>query len=145
MSNPSASWVIQPDESLFSLEEGETSSDLGVDFLLEDGDIVFGEDIQMVSGVEAVAQMVRIRLQMFKGEWFLDANLGMPWFDEILGYTYNETLTRKRVRDLILGTEGVIELVSLELSFESSTRELTITWTATAEDGTFTDSLGQVI
>jgi hypothetical protein len=50
------------------------------DLVIENGDFVFAR------GIDAVAQSCRIALQMFEGEWFLDQSVGIPYWQQILGF-----------------------------------------------------------
>lgn len=48
-------------------------------------DLVLADDaLVMVSGAETVAQCVRLTLETFKGEWFLDTGHGTD-YDQIIG------------------------------------------------------------
>ena len=88
-----------------------------------------------VRGREAVAQSIRCRLRLFRGEWFLDQSIGVPYLKNdqvpqaqaILGRRFNATSTRAEIRAAILGAPGVLEITSLEVAFVIATRALTIT------------------
>jgi hypothetical protein len=88
----------------------------------------------------ATIQAVATRLRLFKGEWFLNLDDGVPWYQEILGKSFNlprvETIIRNRIRE----TEGVKELNEFSLRLASSTRLLTVSFkAATIYDDEFTD------
>lgn len=81
--------------------------------LSADGDYTFGNSQAnfLVDSPEAVAQAVLTRLRLSRGEWFLDITEGMPWGTDVLGVD-TATTRDAAVRDIILGTEGVTELVT---------------------------------
>ena len=74
----------------------------------------------------AVAQAVKTRLLLIAGEWFLDADEGTQ-YDEVLGYG-TQGSRDLAIRERILGTPGVIELVDYR-SVVSATRKFTVTAT----------------
>lgn len=104
----------------------------------DDGDLdVVEGDARWARGLEGVAQGIRLRLSIFKGEWFLDTTLGMPWRKRvgvveedaaILGGKYDDLKARTAIREAILDTEDDLEIVSLTTSFDSATRQLSISW-----------------
>jgi hypothetical protein len=99
-----------------------------------DGDILIDADgLHFVSGLEGVAQLCRIALQLFKEEWFLNQDAGMPWFQEILGEKFNEALVRQRVSETLLKVTGVIAITSLKITF--SNPALKITYSVQTEFG----------
>lgn len=108
-----------------------------------------GDDVEMgprgfrfTYGAEAVAQGVLVRLRNIKGEWFLDLENGVPWFQSILGSKYSEPEIRGIVSDAIGKSPGVTEIISLVISFSSSTRSLDIAFeTRTVFGDTATGSL----
>lgn len=109
------------------------------DFLLDDDhDIVITDDIQFVNGVDGVAQHVNIRLRMFVGENFTNLDLGVPYFtnefvDEsraLLGQKFNEQKVLSVFRQIILGTPGVLSVISSVVSFDNITRTLSGSWEA---------------
>jgi len=57
------------------------------------GDLVVGNFVDhTVSNIDGLVQRIRIRLQVFLGEWFLDNTRGVPYFQEILekGTSYDQ-------------------------------------------------------
>lgn len=113
-----------------------------IDLLLDsDGDLVIDSDVHFSTGVNAVAQGIRIRLQNFKGEWFLDLDDGVPYYQDILGQKYDQNKVRDAFRDAILATPGVEELLKLEVSFDGQTRTLSVEWEVRAATGTIEESL----
>lgn len=67
---------------------------------------------------ETVGQRLKIRLQSFLGEWFINTVYGVPYWQRLLGIKQ----TSKAAADLIfqqeiLKEEGVKEIVSFESTF----------------------------
>ncbi len=108
------------------------------DLLLDaDNDIVVTTDLQFTRGIPAVVQSCRIALQMFKGEWFLDLDAGIPYFEEILGAKPAigaEVARQEFLRELLL-VEGVVEVTRLAIAFDPATRALTVRWQVRTEFG----------
>lgn len=96
----------------------------------EDGDLLIDPDVGFVilTGIEGVKQCVQIRLLLFKGEWFLDLDAGVPYYQEILGEKFNESLLRQRLAEAIKGAPGVKEILSLDVAFTGTTRQVSVTW-----------------
>lgn len=103
-----------------------------VDLLLgTDNDLVVTDDLQFVSGIAGVAQMCRIAVQMFAGEWFLDLDVGVPYWDAILGQSPDVAMlaARSGFRDELLKVDGVVALLFLNVDFsDAKTRTLTVSW-----------------
>lgn len=95
-----------------------------------DNDLVVTTDLAWSTGIDAVAQSCRIKLQMFRGEWFLDLDVGIPYWDEILGQKAAAAIAvaRQEFRDALLSVDGVLEVIKLEIAYDAPTRGLTITW-----------------
>lgn len=94
----------------------------------ESGDYTFGfsQANFLKDSPACVAQAVMTRLQLIRGEWFLDTSDGTPYADEILGKS-NQAERDQAIRARILGTEGVTEIVSYSSTLEN--RELVVTVT----------------
>lgn len=103
-----------------------------VDLLLgPDNDLVIDTDLQLVYGIAGIAQLCMIAVQMFAGEWFLDLDLGIPYWDQIFGQDPEVAKLAARVgfRNALLGIDGVLEILVLDVSFSDAlTRTLTVTW-----------------
>ncbi len=100
------------------------------------GDIVHdGNRLQYVSGIDAVAQALRTRLAFFRGEWFLDEEFGVPYFQSILGKQSALVAIREIFRGVILGTAGVQDVLSLELKQGDVAREFTLSFTVNTDLG----------
>ena len=97
--------------------------------------MVSGRDLVMVSDLEAVEQAVRIKLQFIKGEWFLDANAGTPYFDGVFGKGNGLHLVSSLLRRSILDVPGVNEVTALNLSVNNETRKLTVSFKASTDLG----------
>lgn len=92
-----------------------------------DDDYVFGEQqADFYKDVpDAVGQAVLTRLRLLRGEWFLDKTDGTPWSTEVLGKYTNNTYDAA-IRQRILGTQGVQEIVSYSSSLDTEQRALTV-------------------
>lgn len=89
-------------------------------FLRADGNLA------IVTRAEAISQHVRQRLKTFEGEWFLDKEAGIPWFDQLLGKRYNPALAEAVVKAEILNTQGVASIESFSVAFAKDVRDLQI-------------------
>jgi hypothetical protein len=99
-----------------------------------DGDMMFGHGAAdyLQDTPEAVAQNVKTRLGLWRGQWFLDTTEGTLWMQEILGKNEAvETIIRSR----ILGTPGVLEITSFESVFDPDARALSVTATINTKYG----------
>lgn len=79
---------------------------------------------------ESVAQRVRTRLQSFRGDWFLNLDHGLPWFEH-MAKPANLGLLEADLKRCILETPGVATLTSFSLDLVRDTRKLTVAATIT--------------
>ncbi len=101
-----------------------------------DGDLVIENgDMVIVDGLAAIGQHVAIRLRSFKGEWFLNQNFGVSYLQEVLGKGTPATRLRAIFQEIILGTDGIASVDSMDLDYDGATRTLTITFQATTDSG----------
>jgi len=117
--------------------ETDDDNDTLGDLHLTDGDVVW------IDGAEAVAQHVRCRLRMFKGEWFLNEDEGVPYFedddapnlDAIFKKGMPDTRISQILRQVVLGTPGITSVTSLTLERNRSERHLSVVFEAVTDDG----------
>lgn len=91
------------------------------------------DDLSFVTGADAVAQHLRIRLRFIRGEWFLDQRVGLPYFEQVWVKNPNLGAVQATYRRAITTTPGVESLERFDQSFDPATRELTITFSAKLE------------
>jgi len=99
-------------------------------------DIIIGRGTTKVTGDDYVVQLVKCRLLFALDTWELDPKLGLPWIQDILVKDADSTLVRGLIRNTILKTEGVASVDSLSMSLDTNTRGLTVSFTATTDEGT---------
>ncbi len=104
---------------------------------VQTGDLEIGPDgdLIIVTGLDAIAQHLRIRLQFFRGEWFLDTRLGIPYYEEVLIKAPDLNVVQSLLREAIRETPGVIAINSFELDFEGVTRRLSLDFEALTTEG----------
>lgn len=101
-----------------------TGGDSNAQLTFIGGDI---EDTESYS--KMVAQRIKSRLSFSRGEWYLDQRKGTPWAQNTLGKAITRTgegPTRAMVRQVILGTPGVLALNSLSIDIDRRTRHISL-------------------
>lgn len=84
----------------------------------------------LTDGLDGIRQDLTSRLRTFLGEWFLDQNVGIPFFREFLVKNPNQRVVRSVLREVILDTQGIQEIQSLEIELDTTTRTLGVVLTA---------------
>lgn len=112
----------------------------GVCFALDDnGQLIV--PLRRISGVAAVRQGIHCRLKMFKREWFLDLEEGVPWIEDennpsadyILGARFNDEKARYHIRRAILETPGTSpESISISMTYDGTSRALDVEYNVKA-------------
>ena len=98
------------------------------------GDLAIeNNDLVLISGLDAIAQDCRIKLKFFKGEWFLDTRIGVPYFQSILGKKSNTVSAI--LRKAILEVPGILSITSFEPTYDSIERELRVSFRADTTEG----------
>lgn len=94
-----------------------------------DGDWVFGHSLaDYLTENDAIALLLKDRLLLWFGEWFLDVTAGVHW-PLILGIKPPQILlAEQEVRRIVLATEGVTQVTQLTISFshETFTADMTV-------------------
>lgn len=103
------------------------------DVIFVDGDILF------IANAERVAQDVKIKLLTFYGEWFLNVEHGVPYFEYILDKDPNLLLIRQIFREKILEVDDVNGVDELDLDYDVRNRTLEVSFSVTTNFGLVTD------
>ena len=101
-------------------------------------DLALNSDVMFIDNAERVAQQIKIQLLTFLGEWFLDVTHGVPYLNYVLVKNPNFTLIRELFREQILKVNGVSNLVSIDIDFNSATRQMSLSYEAETEYGMIT-------
>lgn len=108
------------------------------DVLLNDAhdlELIGGDLVITSESRQEVGQHIKQRLLAIKGEWFLDQNLGLPWFDTILGKHSNLDIVEALLRSQIVGTPGVVTLTEFSLTVpDAATRVARVTFAVSLSD-----------
>ena len=89
-----------------------------------------GRLVTVADGAEVV-QHVRSRLLFYLGEWFLDIDAGVPYFQEIFTKPANLANIESIFKSKILRTPGVKRLTDFSMTYEGgSSRTLSVSFSA---------------
>lgn len=109
--------------------------------LTSSGDYRFGGGaVFLVDSPDAVRQAILTRLKLGVGDWFLDLDEGTDYRGSILGYGTQGTRDLE-IQDRILGTPGVLEIVSYESVVDAVKRSFTVSATVSTVFGQTTFEL----
>jgi hypothetical protein len=102
------------------------------------GDLAIeNDDFVLLTGIDAIAQDVDVRLQFFKGEWFLDTRIGVPWYEKILGQKPRLVAVKTLLKNAVLSTPGVLSVLDFDLDYSRSLRTLSVNFHANSVEGEF--------
>ena len=97
--------------------------------------LVVGGDLALNDGVDAIAQALRIRLLTFKGEWFLDRRIGVPYREQIFSNRLKRTLVDTIWREAILASPGISSIQNFVSDFNPRTRVYSLVFSAITVKG----------
>lgn len=112
--------------------------------------VIQNGDAGLSTGLPGVAQGCRTAVNMIRGEWFLDLDRGIPYFqrdgvpatEALLGQPFETTKTLSPFRDALAAVNGVASVDSVTATYDPATREVDIAWVVTSVfGGTVADSL----
>lgn len=103
---------------------------------LVDGDLVFDEngELVIIEGSEEVAQCAGLALGTNQGEWFLNPGMGIR-FRAFLEKKQSEEEMREQIRQGLFQEPRIRTVESIAINIDRLKREITIHFTATAENG----------
>lgn len=93
-----------------------------------DHDIQFDVDLNLitVSDAEAVAQRVRQHLETYAGEWFLNTDVGVGWFEFVYVTPFDQGVAESVIKEAILNVPGVEEIIEFVVSVDRNARRFSL-------------------
>lgn len=91
-----------------------------------------GYDLKLVSGVDLIRQRIKQRLLTIQGEWFLNTDIGLPWFDQIIGKGAERQQISALLVQNISETEGVDSVIEFDLTLNRRARTMLLQFRVTA-------------
>jgi hypothetical protein len=83
---------------------------------------------------EYVSQKITNNLQTFKGEWYQNIAIGVPYYDRVLIKNPDLDDVDNLFQSEILEVKEVVEILEYESEFDNSTRKYTVNWKVLAQE-----------
>ena len=85
--------------------------------------------------VDTLEQRIRTRLQTFRGEWYLNEDLGVPYFGEVMVKNPDVDRVRSLLMTELAAVPGVGQILSFVVNFERGDRVFTVNFKCRSTDG----------
>jgi hypothetical protein len=92
----------------------------------------------VVSDRDQVKQNIKIRLLMIQGEWFLNSQIGLPYFEKILVKNPDFSAIDVMIKATIVDTPEVTGITAYSSMFNKAARRLSISFQASTIYGNVT-------
>jgi hypothetical protein len=113
-----------------------------VDIALEADSLDIASPTRLVTGLDLVAQRIRVGLALHRGDVLRDASIGLPWVEWFGQKPVPVATIVARVRRVIEAVPGVLR-ADVSAQMNTSTGELALEAEVVAEEGRF--SVRQVV
>lgn len=90
---------------------------------------------EFLTEADALVQRIKIRLRFFKGEWFLDQRLGVPYIEKILVKRPDRAIIDNLFVKLIATTPGIAKVTQFRSTLDAKTRTLSCDFVAVLKTG----------
>ncbi|CAP41327.1 hypothetical protein [Bordetella petrii] len=111
---------------------------MSLDLLLaDDHDLALAAsgDARLVDGAERIAQQIKVTLQTFLAEWFLDTDFGVPYLEQVMVKAPQRAQLEAIFRARIADVPGVLSVRRLDLQVERALRRLKVDFEAETVEG----------
>lgn len=106
---------------------------------VDNWDLVFrNNDLMIIDNAERIGQQIKITLQYWYEEWFLDTTKGIPYLQYICIKNPNLQHIRQIFRSAIMSVPGVDSVTELTLNVNAKERTLSVQYTASTSAGLLT-------
>lgn len=124
--------ILESDEQ--EAEDRTAGVDLKLDVTTHDL-VITDHDLELVAGADEVAQHLRVGLRLFRGEWYLDDEAGVPYYRHVLINAPSSRVIEALFRQEILGDVDIEALTEFTLTADTATRQLYVTFRAVSRLG----------
>lgn len=97
--------------------------DLDHDLLFVDNDLVVTTERS-----ESLAQRLKVKLLTFRGEWFLDDRVGIPYFQSIFGKNRSKESVDAIFKQAIISEPEVESLIEYQSTLDSTYRVFSLSF-----------------
>lgn len=123
-----------------SIESGEIMPDksklVDLKLLTDDHDIyLYNGDLATVAGEDELVQRIKIKLQFFFAEWFLDTTKGVKYYESILKKNPDVNLVDNIIKATIIEEPEIIDFKEFSSDFDISKREFSVSFVANSTYG----------
>jgi len=84
--------------------------------------LIENNEIRLTKGTETIDQKIKVKLLFFFNEWFLDTRQGVPYYEKVFVKNPNIPEIEVIIKNTILTTNGVIEMLSFDSVFDKPNR-----------------------
>ena len=98
-------------------------------------------DAVLTDGANRVRQGVEIALRIWRGEYFLDSEVGVPYLETIIVKSPSLPSIEAALRAVIRSVDGVQSVDSLTAALDRQARSLSVNFTATSSYGLVADTI----
>ena len=101
-----------------------------MDLLLNDSHdlALVGYDLVMATGIDLMRQRLKQSLLFFQGEWYLDIEDGVPYYQDILKKSPDQIAVEAAFKTAIIETPGVTEITAFALKYDAPLRSLSLSF-----------------
>jgi hypothetical protein len=104
-------------------------------------DIAYADhDGSVVEALLQVAQNIETRLRIIYGEWFLNTQIGVPWFDKVFVKNPDVSAIDIIIKSTVEETPEVVQLLEYSSSIDRAKRKLILSFKALTQYGSATFS-----
>lgn len=102
----------------------------------QDGDLlVTNNELTLTEGRDAIRQHIQTRLRLFRGEWFLDRSLGVPYYEDIFVKQQTQVTVASILKAQIFETPGVLEFLTFNFDYDEFNRGFDVAFRVNTLEG----------
>lgn len=102
------------------------------DLVIENGNLQIADEDRQIE------QRLKVRLLFIFGEWFLNTASGVPYYESIWKKSPNLPQVDTILKSTILGTPGILELISFEGEYDNGSRTYYVSFQAKTDTDVIT-------